>query len=320
MGRGKGVKLTNVELSPSVPAANPRSRFPGNCRHVLRVSHTSKFNDLYEQMRQLAGNTDRYVEVLPGHLAFHFEDFEAHAKFYSSVVSGHIAILRPGEDILPIDMMLGTVVLSDKFRECRIRVHDDAFEARLAQHMVGPILGKMTQIKVDYIYQSSLFLRRSTVRYLVLALYRLVDKPNETGKTGVTASIESLLDMARSEDVLSGQQIDKYGADFEKIKADGAWGEYDLVQAIRDLRNIQVAHSLIPHSDPTNDLWNHHLSDFADRIFSFMIDLEGDLTEATGIASSSLRTNADRFRDNADALWQLLVTERTSGADVWKRR
>jgi hypothetical protein len=91
MGRGKGVKLTNVVRSPSLPAANPRARFPGNCRHVLRISHTSKFNDLYEQMRQLAGNTDRYVEVLPGHLAFHFEDYEAYARFYSSVVSGHIA-------------------------------------------------------------------------------------------------------------------------------------------------------------------------------------------------------------------------------------
>jgi hypothetical protein len=320
MGRGKRVKLTNVERQPGPPASNLKSRFPGNCRHVLRVAHTAKFNDLYEQMRQLAGNTDRYVEVLPGHLAFHFEKFEAHAKFYSFVVSGHIGILRPGEDIQPIDMMRETASLSDKLKECRLRVHDDAFEARLAQHMVEPVLGKMTQIKVDYIYESSLFLRRSIVRYLVLALYRLLDKPNEQGKTGVTASIESLLDMARSEDVLSGEQIDKHSADFEKIKAEGAWGEYDLVQAIRDLRNIQVAHSLIPHEDPTNDLWNHHLSDFADRIFSFIIELEGDLTEATGIALNSLRTNADRFRDNADALWQLLVTERTLGGDVWKRR
>jgi hypothetical protein len=95
-------------------------------------------------------------------------------------------------------------------------------------------------------------------------------------------------------------------------------GEYDLVQAIRDLRNIQVAHSLIPHTDPTEHLWAHHLSDFADNIFSFMVELEGDLTEATGIALDSLRNSADRFRDNA--LWQLIVTERTPAEEVWKRR
>ena len=92
------------------------------------------------------------------------------------------------------------------------------------------------------------------------------------------------------------------------------------MKAIRELRNIQVAHSLIPHKDPTDDIWAHHLADFVDRLFSFMVDLEGDLTEATGIALSSLRTGADNFRDNADAFWQLLVTERTPGEDVWKRR
>ena len=111
-----------------------------------------------------------------------------------------------------------------------------------------------------------------------------------------------------------------FARDFEKIKTNGAQGEYDLVQAIRDLRNIQVAHSLIPHTDPTDQLWAHHLAEFADEVFRFVVELEGALTEATGIALSSLRTNGDRFRDNADALWQLLVTEKTPGEEVWKRR
>lgn len=51
-----------------------------------------------------------------------------------------------------------------------------------------------------------------------------------------------------------------------------------------------------------------------------MIDMEGDLTEATGMALSSLRLDGDRFRDNANAFWQLLVTERTPGELVWRRR
>jgi hypothetical protein len=191
---------------------------------VLRLEDSPKFNDLFAQMKQLAGSTARYVEVLPRHAAFHFESFDACSKFYSYVVSSYVRILRPGEYISIANMMIGAVPLSDKFKECRIRVHDDTFETRLAQNMVSPALSKMNQIKVDYVYQASLFLRRSIVRYLVLALYRLLDKPNEKGKTGVTASIESLLEMARTEDVLSGQQVDKYVRDFEKIKADSAWG------------------------------------------------------------------------------------------------
>ncbi len=315
------MKLSDFQQRAAQGGNSSKSQFPRNCRHVLRVeAGTPSFETLYREMKQVAGNTGRFVEVLPGHMAFRFESFEAHLKFYTFVVSSHIRILRPGEDLLPADMMIGAASLSEKFRECRSRVHEDAFEARLAQHMIGPILGRLNEVKVDYVYQTSLFLRRSIVRYQVLALYRLLDKPNEKGKTGITASIESLLDMARSEDVLSAQQLDKYIRDFAKIKTDGAQGEYDLVQAIRDLRNTQVAHSLIPHTDPTDQLWAHHVSEFADEIFRFMVELEGDLTEATGIALNSLRINADRFRDDTDALWQLLVTEKTPGEEVWERR
>jgi hypothetical protein len=315
--------MKRPEIQQKAAQAGSRAKLQSlkNCRHVLRVeADTPKFGMLYDHMKMVAGDTGRFVEVLPGHMAFHFEGFEACSKFHSFVVSSYVRILRPGEDLLPEGMMIATVSVSEKFKECRSRVHDDAFEARLAERMVGPILGRMTEIKADYVYQTSLFLRRSIVRYLVLALYRLLDKPNERGKTGVTASIESLLEMARTEDVLSGQQLDQFARDFEKIKTDGAQGEYDLVQAIRDLRNIQVAHSLIPYTDPTDQLWAHHLAEFADEVFCFVVELEGALTEATGIALSSLRTNGDRFRDNADALWQLLVTEKTPGEEVWKRR
>ena len=125
---------------------------------------------------------------------------------------------------------------------------------------------------------------------------------------------------ARSEDILPKEQLDGLEREFEKIKKDGADGEYNIVQAIRDLRNIQVAHSLIPHTVPTEQLWAHHVDNFTDQIFELVVELEGALTEATGVALNSLRSNADRFRDNASALWQLLVTESTPYEGVWGRR
>lgn len=242
---------------------------PRNCRHVVRVdADISKFMVLYDGARACAGNTNRYVEVLPGHMAFNVETLDAYSKLYAFVASLHLRILTPGEDLPPHKMMRGARVVSEKFTACRERVHDDAFETQLALHMVSPLLSsRLSDIKIDYVYQSSLFLRRSIVRYLVLDLYGLLDKPNEKGKTGVTASIESLLEMARSEDILSDQQIKAFTAELEKIKAGGPSGEYDLVQAIRDLRNIQVAHSLIPHADPTDQLWAHDLVDFAEAVF-----------------------------------------------------
>jgi hypothetical protein len=140
---------------------------------------------------------------------------------------------------------------SETFKACRERVHDDAFEAQIALHMVTPLLGNtMSELKLDYLRQSGIFLRRALTRYLALALYRLLDKPNDSGKTGITASISSLLEMAKSEGVLTEHQVETFTSDLEKVKLDGAEGEYDLLQALRDLRNIHVAHSLIPRKRP----------------------------------------------------------------------
>ena len=50
---------------------------------MLRVeADTPKFGMLYDHMKQVAGDTGRFVEVLPGHMAFHFESFEACSNFY----------------------------------------------------------------------------------------------------------------------------------------------------------------------------------------------------------------------------------------------
>jgi argininosuccinate lyase len=137
---------------------------------------------------------------------------------------------------------------------------------------------------------------------------RLLDKPNDSGKTGVTASISSLLVMAKSEGVLSEAQIQKLISDIEKIKADAAQGEYNLVQALRDLRNIQVAHSLIPWNDPTDQLWAHDLLEFAEAVFDFVVNLETALAEATGVTLKNLRQNTEAFESSAGQFWRALTS------------
>jgi len=199
----------------------------------------------------------------------------------------------------------GTIMqVSEKFHACRVLVHDDAFEAQITLHMVLPLLKNVVrELKRDYLYKSGVFLRRSLTRYLVLALFRLIDKPNESGATGVTASISSLLEMAKAEKVLTDDQIRQFTDDFNEIKSEGAQGEYDLVQAIRNLRTIQVAHSLIPKLDPTDQVWAHDLADFAEAIFNFVVDLEAALEKATGITLTDLRENAD-----AGQFWRALTS------------
>lgn len=204
----------------------------------------------------------------------------------------------------------GTIMqVSEKFHACRVLVHDDAFEAQIALHMVAPLLKNvLRELSLKYLYEGSVFLRRSLTRYFALVLCRLLDKPNASGRTGTTASISSLLEMAKSENVLSNDQIQKFSSEFEKIKADAAQGQYDLVQALRDLRNIQIAHSLIPWTDPTEQVWAHDLVDFAEAIFNFVVDLEAALETATGITLTDLRENADAFEANAGQFWRALTS------------
>jgi AbiU2 len=198
---------------------------------------------------------------------------------------------------------------SEKFRRCRKRVNDHASEAQMTLHMVTPFLSNdLEALKLDYLRASGLFLRRSLTRYLALALYRLLDKPNDSGRTGVTASISSLLEMAKSEDVLSGEQYQNLTSDIEQIKTSAAEGEYDLVGALRDLRNIQVAHSLIPWEDPTDHVYGHHLVEFAQAIFDFVVRLEEALTEATGVEQNDLRQSADAFETKAVQFWRALAS------------
>lgn len=198
---------------------------------------------------------------------------------------------------------------SENFDSCRERVHDDAFEARLALHMTLPLLkNTLKELKPDYLYNSGVFLRRALTRYLALVLCRLLDRPNDRGRTGITASISSLLAMTKAEDVLAEDRVQKFTADFEKIKADAARGEYNLVQALRDLRNIQVAHSLIPWEDPTDQLWAHDLIEFAEAVFNFVVDLEAALSEATSETLKDLRKNSEAFEASAAQFWQVLTS------------
>lgn len=175
--------------------------------------------------------------------------------------------------------------------------------------MVTPLLQNvLKEVKTKYLEVSGVFLRRAMTCYLALISCRLLEKPNPDGRTGITASIASLLDMAGTEGLLTPDDTKKLRSEFEKIKADAADGEYDLVKSLNDLRTIQVAHSLIPWKEPTDQVWAHHLIDFVDAIFAFVVSLEASLAKATGTALENLEKNAETFRNNADQFWRAQTT------------
>jgi hypothetical protein len=203
---------------------------------------------------------------------------------------------------------VGQMVFSEKLHACRRLVHDDAFEAQITLDMVKPLLENAPEaMPIGYLSQSGIFFRRVLTRYLALVLWRLLDRPNESGHSGITASIASLLGMARSEGVLDQAQIEKFSLDLGAIKDQAAGAEYDLVKALADLRTIQVAHSLIPWKDPTDQLWAHDLPHFTESIFGLVEEIEAALQNATGVALPDLRDSAEKFQLSADEFWRSVI-------------
>jgi hypothetical protein len=188
---------------------------------------------------------------------------------------------------------------SEQFYTCRKLVHDDAFEAKCAAQMALPLLRRDLSPLAG-------FLRRALTSYLAIALSRLLEKPKE-GHTGVTASVSSLLDMAKSENLLRQDEIEFFVSDFKRIKAEATQGEYDLVQALRDLRNIHLAHSLIPKK-LTNDVFAHHLTEFAEAIFDLVMKLDKVLEETTGTTLAGAHKDVDEFKKSSAKFWQALTS------------
>lgn len=196
---------------------------------------------------------------------------------------------------------------SEQFKTCRKLVHNDAFEAQLAAKMAAPLIrGELNKMQ-DH-YSVGLFLRRAMTRYLGLVVSRLLEKPGGGG-TGITASIASLLEMAQNEAILSSDQIQRFLSDFETIKIQATNGEYDFVRAIRELRNIYLAHTLIPHNEPADDVLGHRLIPFAEAIFDFAKTLDQAIADATSISLPDTGKAAEDIQSDVDRFYEALRTQ-----------
>jgi hypothetical protein len=193
---------------------------------------------------------------------------------------------------------------SSRFQECRKLVHEDAFEAKLAAETAIPLISGLLSEMGEH-RAVGIFLRRVLMRYLSLLLSRLLDE-SRNGKTGITASIPSLLEMTREETILSQTQLQHFDSAFEKIKANAGHQGSDLPKALRDLRNIHLAHKLIPWNNTINDVSGQHLTEFAEDIFDFVVRLDKALAEATSITLADSRRGSADFQRNVDRFYQTL--------------
>ena len=119
---------------------------PRDCKYVARVkADQSAFAALFEAADKCANSSDRWAEIQPGYMAFHFEAQAAHLKFCVYVANRNIQLIA-NDDQHDKDLGKAAVQVikatSENFRACRELVHDDAFEAWIALHMVPPLPGR----------------------------------------------------------------------------------------------------------------------------------------------------------------------------------
>jgi hypothetical protein len=115
---------------------------PRECKYVVRVkAGLSDFPALFDVADKFANGSDRWAEIQPGYLAFHFEAQEVYFQFFKYAARNNLELIGDDDDMVlgkPVSVTKRTT--SERFIKCRELVHDDAFEAEIALHMVEPLL------------------------------------------------------------------------------------------------------------------------------------------------------------------------------------
>jgi hypothetical protein len=166
---------------------------------------------------------------------------------------------------------IGEWLALTKYSRITGRVKDDAFELIVAVKIVEPLLSNEPKTDVPK------FLRRILSRYAVLGVTRLM-APIGTGRTGTTASLKSLLQLAGSENILPAEFIEDMNARVSNLETEFEHEGFTL-QDLTHLRHTQIAHTLIPHQD-ANQVWMHAIVEAADKLFEIATEIEKALVDA----------------------------------------
>jgi len=71
---------------------------PRDCKYVAQVrADLSEFAALYKAATEYANGSDRFVEIQPGYMAFHFEAYSAHSKFRLYVAGRNLQLSASGD-------------------------------------------------------------------------------------------------------------------------------------------------------------------------------------------------------------------------------
>jgi hypothetical protein len=183
--------------------------------------------------------------------------------------------------------------------ELRKHVLDDAIELIEVLGVVTPLV-----TAADVRDPAKLLLRRLLARHVILVLTRL-HAPAGTGRSGVTASIDSVLNAAAGSSLLSTTAADQFKMRRTTLKKDM---EPDGVsfKDIHLFRNTELAHSLHAHVKNSRGVMWYVIDAFAEGTYNLINDIEDALIKAGAPMFCSLpEGRLDEWTKRGRALWNV---------------
>jgi hypothetical protein len=173
-------------------------------------------------------------------------------------------------------------------------VLDDAVELIAAVGLGNPLMHTTALYKMEGERREvALFLRGLLGRHVILVATRLHAR-KRPGPTGETASIDSYLEYAEAERVLSATEADAFRsrrkAIIGKLEADGI-----ALEELVTFRHAELAHSLHRQTPLTNNLLSLTVWDFADATFELVRTIEKAVS-GTGRLDNEFQAWLDRGR------------------------
>lgn len=176
---------------------------------------------------------------------------------------------------------------------------DDAKDLMATIGMTHPLMGIVSEYLPDEQNRKAyLYLRGTLAKTVVLILCRLFDR--SLGRTGITASIQTYLELARDEGFLSQAafvDLECRRQDIiEKLERDGIpYGD------LKKFRDAELAHSVHAHVPLTNRLPSLPIWDCASNTYNLVCAI----TRQAGRPSPELESALQDWLDIGRAFWKL---------------
>jgi hypothetical protein len=195
-------------------------------------------------------------------------------------------------------MKMVSIVTVEHIRQ---HVIEDIADLTSLVGLLDPIVTLPRLKAADDVAHASRLLRKILSRDVILILCRLHEPANQRGTTGISASIDSLLDYAAPD--ISADKAEDLKRKRQKIILD-LEAQGTTFKALRAFRNAEIAHSLHRDSRETdNFLYYRSIAQFATDTYELVLEIEQELALIGLTPASDLRDLAEAWQRRGSVFW-----------------